>query len=315
MLNGIPIHPEQASTIAQEVDQLHFVLTGITLFFTAAIFLTILYFMVKYRRSSPQDRSSAPTNSVPLEVAWTVVPTLICVVIFFWSSSLYFANAKTPDGAMEIFVTGKQWMWKIQHPEGIREINELHVPIGRPVKLTMISEDAIHDFFVPAFRIKKDVLPGRYTSLWFTATQTGKFHLFCAQYCGAFHAGMEGWVIVMKQNEYDEWLNGSVQGESMETAGEKVFQERGCAACHLADGTGQGPSLVGLFGEPLHISTGEAVTANESYLREAILHPNPQNVPGYSAVMPTYQGQLTDEQILDLVAYIRSLEQIGKEKP
>jgi len=315
MLADIPIYPAQASTIAREVDQLHYVLTGITLFFTALIFLTIFYFMIKYRRRSPDERPRPITNSVPLEVTWTVIPTLICVGIYLWGASLYFTNAKVPDGAMEIFVTGKQWMWKIQHPEGRREINELHVPVGRPVKLTMTSEDVIHDFFIPAFRIKKDVLPGRYTSLWFTATETGRYHLFCGQYCGAFHAGMGGWVIVMKQDDYERWLNGGVFGQTMEAAGESIFQDRGCLTCHLADGSGRGPSLVGLFGKSVHISTGETVAANESYLREAILHPNAKDVPGYTATMPTYQGQLNDEQVLDLVAYIRSLGQTGKARP
>src|ERR1700688_2961560 len=243
MLQGIPIHLEQASTIAREVDLLHYVLTAITLFFTIVIFLIILYFMVRYRRRSPDERPLPLDNSLPLEVAWTLIPTMICVAIFLWSSSLYFVNARAPDGALEIFVTARQWMWKVQHPEGMREINELHVPLGRAVKLTMTSEDVIHDFFIPAFRIKKDVLPGRYTSLWFTATKAGKFHLFCAQYCGAFHAGMGGWVIVMEQNDYDRWLNGEAgSGETMELAGQALFQERGCANCHVADGSGRGPS-------------------------------------------------------------------------
>jgi len=308
MLNGIPIHPDQASTIARQVDQLHFVITGITFFFTIGIFLTIFYFMVKYRRLSPAKRERPITNSLPLEVTWTIIPTLICVVLYIWGSSLYFANAKAPDGAMEIFVTGRQWMWKVQHPEGVREINELHVPVGRPVKLTMTSEDVIHDFFVPAFRIKKDVLPGRYTSLWFTATQTGRYHLFCAQYCGAFHAGMGGWVIVMKQADYQSWLNGSVPEQTIEEAGENLFAERGCFSCHLADGSGRGPSLLGLFGQPVPLSAGKTVTADESYLREAILHPSAKNVAGY-------QAQLNEEQMLELIAYIRSLGQAGKAKP
>jgi cytochrome c oxidase subunit 2 len=315
MLPNIPIHPEQASTIAQQVDQLHYVLTAITLFFTVAIFLTIFYFMVKYRRRSPDERPLPIDGSTPLEVAWTLIPSLICVGLYLWGASLYFANAKTPAGALEIFVTGRQWMWKVQHPEGMREINELHVPVGRPVKLTMTSEDVIHDFFVPAFRIKKDVLPGRYTSLWFTATQTGTYHLFCAQYCGAFHAGMGGWVIVMEQADYEKWINGGGSGQTMEAAGQNLFQERGCVNCHVADGSGRGPSLLGVFGHPVHLGTGETVTADEAYVREAILHPNPKNVPGYEAIMPSFQGQLSEEQMLDLIAYVRSLKDQGKAKP
>jgi cytochrome c oxidase subunit II len=312
MLQGIPIHPAQASGIAREVDYLHFTLTAITLFFTVAIFLTIFYFMVRYRRRSPDERPAPTKTSLPLEVTWTLIPSLICVGLFFWGSTLYFINAKAPDGAIEIFVTGRQWMWKVQHPEGMQEINELHVPIGRPVKLTMTSDDVIHDFFVPAFRVKKDVLPGRYTSLWFTATETGKFHLFCAQYCGAFHAGMGGWVIVMAQQDYDRWLNGEGSGETMESAGASLFQERGCANCHVPDGSGRGPSLVGVFRRPVRLASGANVNADEAYLREAILTPSIVSVPGYTQLMQSYQGQLSEEQILELIAYIRSLKAEGK---
>src|SRR6202162_4741980 len=215
-MQSLPFQPEQASTIARAVDYLYFFLTAVTLFFTALIFSIIFYFMIKYRRRSPDERPRAIEGSFPLEVLWTAIPTLIVAIIFVWSSTLYFRNSEPPKGAMEIFVTGRQWMWKVEHPEGQREINELHVPLGRPVKLTMTSEDVIHDFFVPAFRVKKDVLPGRYTSLWFTATEAGKFHLFCAQYCGAFHAGMEGWVIVLQRDEYEKWLNNGTSGETME---------------------------------------------------------------------------------------------------
>src|ERR1700688_3793595 len=259
-MQSLPFQPEQASSIARSVDQLYFFLTAVTLFFTALIFSIIFYFMIKYRRRSPNERPKAIEGSFPLEVLWTAIPTLIVAVIFVWGSTLYFQNAEPPKGSLEIFVTGKEWMWKIEHPEGQREINELHVPVGRPVKLTMTSEDVIHDFFVPAFRIKKDVLPGRYTSLWFTATQTGKFHLFCAQYCGAFHAGMGGWVIVMEQADYERWLNGEVSGLTMEVAGEKLFQELGCVTCHIADGSGRGPSLLGIFGHPVHLATGGTIT-------------------------------------------------------
>src|ERR1700692_2466915 len=234
-MQGIPIQPEQASSIARSVDHLYFFITGVTLFFTTLIFAIIFYFMIKYRRRSPDERPKAIEGSLPLEILWTDIPTLIVAVIFVWSSTLYFQNSEAPPGSMEIFVTGKQWMWKVEHPEGQREINELHVPLGRPVKLTMTSEDVIHDFYVPAFRDKKDDLPGRYTTLWFEPTKLGTFHLFCAQYCGAFHAGMIGSVIVEEPDQYETWLAGGVQGESMEAAGQKVFLQSGCGTCHLAD--------------------------------------------------------------------------------
>src|SRR6202521_3870409 len=242
-MQGFPFQPEQASTIARSVDNLYFFITAVTLFFTALIFSIIFYFMIKYRRRSPDERPKAIEGSLPLEVLWTAIPTLIVALIFVWSSTLYFRNAEPPPGAMEIFVTGKQWMWKVEHPEGQREINELHVPLGRPVKLTMTSEDGLHDFFVPAFRVKKDVLPGRYSSLWFEATKVGTFHLFCAQYCGAFHAGMIGSVIVVEPDEYERWLVGGVQGETLEAAGGKLFREKGCIASYLGSRHGPGPSV------------------------------------------------------------------------
>jgi cytochrome c oxidase subunit II len=306
-MHSLPFQPDQASTIAQSVDHLFFFLTALTLFFTVLIFSLIFYFMIKYRRRSPEERPKPIDASIPLEVLWTAVPTLICAGLFVWGSTLYFRNAEPPAGSLEIFVTGRQWMWKVEHPEGQREINELHVPLGRPVKLTMTSEDVIHDFFVPAFRVKKDVLPGRYTSLWFEPTQVGTFHLFCAQYCGGFHAGMIGSIIVQEPNEYESWLAGGTAGESIEQAGEKVFQASGCSSCHVADGTGLGPSLLGVFGHPVHLTTGETVTADEAYVRESILLPNAKIVAGYSPIMPSFQGQLSEEQLSNLVAYIRSL--------
>lgn len=312
MIQGFPFQPEQASTIARSVDYLYWFITLVTLFFTTVIFAIIFYFMIKYRRRGPGERPKAIEGSLPLEILWTVIPTLIVAVIFVWGSTLYFRNAEPPQGAMEIFVTGKQWMWKVEHPEGQREINELHVPLGRPVKLTMTSEDVIHDFFVPAFRVKKDVLPGRYTSLWFEPTKLGTFHLFCAQYCGAYHAGMIGSVIVVEPDEYERWLAGTVQGESPEAAGEKLYLQDGCGTCHLADGTGPGPSLLGVYGQPVKLTTGETVTADDAYVRESILAPRAKIVAGYAPIMPTFQGQLTEEQITDLIAYVRLL---GKSQP
>jgi cytochrome c oxidase subunit 2 len=301
------IQPEQASTMARQVDHLFYFLTLVTIFFTVLIFSCIFYFMIKYRRRSPQERPKPIEGSLPLEILWTAIPTIIVAVMFVWSSNLYFRNAEPPPGAMEIFVTGKQWMWKIEHPEGQREINELHVPVGRPVKLTMTSEDVIHDFYVPAFRVKKDALPGRYTSLWFVPTKTGTFHLFCAQYCGAYHAGMQGSVIVMEADAYERWLAGGAKGETMEAAGQRLFQQYGCATCHHADGTGQGPSLVGVYGHPVRLSDGQTVTADDAYVRESILNPAARIVSGYKPVMPPMQGQLSEEQILDMIAYIRLL--------
>ena len=304
---GIPIRPPAASSIAEGVDRLHFFLTGLTLFFTALIFGVIFYFMVKYRRRSEDERPAETEENIGLELTWTLIPTLLTVVIFVWASSLYFLNSRPPSAAMEIFVVGKQWMWHLQHPEGPREINELHVPMGVPVKLTMTSEDVIHDFYVPAFRVKKDVVPGRYTSLWFQATKTGIFHLFCAQYCGADHAEMIGWVYVMTPGDYAAWLSGGARNESMTQAGERLFNRLGCVTCHIADGTGRGPSLVGLYGKQEKLRSGEVRVVDEALIRQAIVNPNSIILPNYPPIMPTFQGQINEEQVLQLIAYVKSL--------
>jgi len=304
---GIPIFPPRASTVAEGVDQLHYFLTVLTLFFTFVIFTIIFYFMVRYRRRSEDEQPPATVTYMPLELGWTIVPTLICVVVFVWSASLYFRNASPPNASMEIIVIGKQWMWHIQHPEGVREINELHVPVGVPVKLTMTSQDVIHDFFIPAFRVKRDATPGRYSSMWFQATKTGTFHFFCAQYCGQGHAAMIGWVHVMSPEDYAAWLSGSNRGESMTQAGERLFQQYGCATCHVADGTGRGPSLVGQFGKPQKLRDGQTLLVDEGFLRRAITQPNSMPIPVYAPVMPSFQGQLNEEQILQLIAFVKSL--------
>jgi cytochrome c oxidase subunit 2 len=305
--NPIPIRPPAASTIAEGVDRLHFFLTGITLFFTAIIFVTIFYFMIRYRRRSEDERPPETEDSMPLELTWTLIPTILVAFVFVWSASLYFQNSRPPSASMEIFVIGKQWMWHLQHPEGPREINELHVPVGVPVKLTMTSEDVIHDFYIPAFRVKKDVLPGRYTSLWFQATETGTYHLFCAQYCGADHGEMIGWVYVMTPTDYASWLSGGSRNESMAQTGERLFNQLGCVTCHLTDGTGRGPSLVAIFGKPEKLRSGETRTVDEALIRQAIVTPNSLLLPDYAPVMPTFQGQINEEQVLQLIAYVKSL--------
>ena len=229
------------------------------------------------------------------------------MTMFAWGASLYVTMASPPEAALEIHVVGKQWMWKFQHPEGPREINELHVPVGQPVQLVMTSEDVIHSVYVPAFRIKMDAVPGRYTTLWFEATKTGTFHLFCAEYCGTSHAGMIGRVVVMAPAEYAQWLSGGVPGETPVQMGERLFQQLGCQTCHRAESGGHGPTLVGVFGQPVRLQSGEDTVVDEAYLRESILRPNAKIVAGYPPIMPTFQGQMSEEGLLHILAYIRSL--------
>jgi cytochrome c oxidase subunit II len=299
--------PAAASTIANGIDQLYFVLTGVTLFFTVLIFSIIFYFMLKYRRKSPNQTGVATHTPMALELTWTIIPSMICVVLFVWASDLYVRNARPPAASTEIFVIGKQWMWHLQHPEGPREINELHVPVGVPVKLTMTSQDVIHDFYIPAFRVKKDVLPGRYSQIWFQPTETGTFHLFCAQYCGTNHSEMVGWVYVMSPTDYAAWLAGGEKTESLAQQGAQLFSQFGCGSCHGPDSGNRAPSLAGLYGKPEKLSSGETRVVDESLIRQSILVPNSVHLPGYQPIMPTYQGQIDEEQILQLIAYVKSL--------
>ena len=304
---AIPLRPPAASSIAEDVDKLHYTLTLITLFFTAVIFLCIFYFMIRYRRRSDDERAEQIEGNLPLEILWTAFPTLMVAGLFIWASALYVRNARAPSASTEIFVIGKQWMWHIQHPEGPREINELHVPVNVPVKLTMTSQDVIHDFYVPAFRVKKDVLPGRYNQIWFQATKVGTYHLFCAQYCGTEHSAMIGWVYVMEPTDYAAWLAGGAKNESMAQTGERLFSQLGCGSCHLPDNTGRAPSLLGIYGKQERLRDGSTRTVDEGLIRQAIVNPNSVVLANYSPLMPTYKGQVDEEQVLDLIAYIKSL--------
>jgi cytochrome c oxidase subunit 2 len=304
----MPFIPEQASTIAWQVDALYFYLIGLTLFFSVLISLTIIIFVIKYRQRAPFEVPRPVAGSLKLESLWTVIPFIIAMTIFVWGASIYFTQYRAPKDAMEIYVVGKQWMWKMQHTTGQREINELHVPVGRKVKLVMTTEDVIHSFFVPAFRIKSDVVPGRYTMAWFEATKPGRYHLFCAEYCGTNHSGMTGWIDVMEPTDFDNWLSGNANQMSPVAAGQQLFGTLGCASCHGEKGEGgRGPTFIGLFGKQVQLDNGSSVTADESYLKESILNPQAKIVAGYQPIMPTFQGQVSEEQLLQLISYIKSL--------
>jgi cytochrome c oxidase subunit II len=302
-----PVFPEQASTVASRVDALYIFLLALSAFFSILIFTAVIVFAVRYRRRSEAERPPAILGSIALELVWSLIPLAICGVIFVWSLDVFFAINRVPPQAMDIYVVGKRWMWKAQHLTGQREINELHVPVGVPVRLTLTSEDVIHSFFVPAFRVKKDAVPGRYTTLWFEATRPGTYHLFCAEYCGTKHSAMIGSVTVMEPAAFQSWLSGGASGVSLATAGERRFQELGCVTCHRAGEGQRGPALEGLFGKPVKLVGGGAVTADETYIRESIVTPSARVVEGYQPVMPTYQGLVDEEGLMQLVAYVRSL--------
>jgi cytochrome c oxidase subunit 2 len=305
-LPPVPFMAERASSVSTQYDALYGYIAAITIFFSSLVGILIFYFAVKYRRRNPLEIPRPNAGSLKLETMWTIIPFMIAMTIFAWGSSLYFTLYRAPKEAIEIFVVGKQWMWKFQHTEGQREINELHVPVGSRVKLTLTTEDVIHSFAVPSFRIRSDVVPGKYTYAWFEATKAGRYRLFCTEYCGTNHSGMNGWVVVMDPAEYQSWLAGG-GSESPAAQGEKLFQSVGCATCHKLDTQGRCPNLTGVFGKPQLMEDGSNVTADEAYIRESILNPRAKTVAGFQQIMPTYQGQLSEEQILQLIAYVRSL--------
>ena len=308
MFRDFPLFPEQASTLASGVDGLLFYLLAVTVVFSAGISLTLAVFAIKYKRRSPDEWPAEIHGSLALELTWTFIPLVLVSVMFIWGAILFFSMNRPPDDALEVNVVGKRWMWKLQHITGQREINELHVPVGRPVKLTLTSEDVIHSFFVPAFRMKKDAVPGRYNVAWFQAIKTGTYHLFCAEYCGTDHSRMIGSIVVMEPADYQAWLQGGPAPESPVAAGQKLFVELNCVTCHRADAQGRGPVLEGVAGSRVKLQTGEVITADENYLRESVLTPAARIVEGYQPIMPTYLGQVSEEGVFQLIAYIESLK-------
>jgi cytochrome c oxidase subunit II len=304
----MPLFPTEASSVAQGVDLLFLFMVLVSGGVVTLIFGLIIFFAVKYRRRSDDEVGAPISGSTRLELAWTLIPLGAFMIPFIWGAWLYLQMAKPPTNAEPVYVVAKQWMWKFEHASGQSEINELHVPVDRNIKLTMVSQDVIHSFFVPDFRIKQDVLPDRYTTTWFRATQIGTYRLECAQYCGTNHSLMTGSIIVMSQSDYAAWLAGGVTAQqSPAQVGANLFQQYGCSGCHHADGSGPAPSLVGVFGHTVHLSDGSTVIADENYVRESILSPRAKIVAGYQPIMPSFQGRLSEEQILQLIAYIRSL--------
>jgi cytochrome c oxidase subunit II len=293
--------------MAGRVDALYLFLIGLTAFFTILIAAMVVIFMVKYKRRDPNEVGARIHGGMALEIAWSVIPLIICLGIFVWAAEIFFEMAKPPAESMNVYVVGKQWMWKFQHMDGQREINELHVPTGRPVKLIMTSEDVIHDLFFPTFRVKADVIPGRYSHIWFEATKPGTYHMFCAEYCGTRHSGMIGQVVVMEPDAYQAWLTSGAQEGSLASAGGKLFQDLACNTCHRPDAQGRGPNLENLYGRTVSLQSGQQVIADEAYIRESILMPGTKITAGFQPIMPTFQGLVSEDGLLQLIEYVKSL--------
>jgi cytochrome c oxidase subunit 2 len=309
MFTNFPFFPQQASEQAASVDALYFFLVAVTGFFAVLIAILVAVFATKFHRKHDDEVGEVIHGSLALELLWTIIPLGITMVMFVWGAQVFFHMTRAPRGALDIYVVGKQWMWKAQHMDGAREINELHVPIGRPVRLIMGSEDVIHSFFIPDFRVKADVVPGRYNTMWFTASKAGKYHIFCTQYCGTKHSNMIGWVTAMTPADYQDWLTGGSSGGTMAEAGAKLFSDLACITCHTGTPEGTGPALKGLYGTTVRLEGGQTVTFDDEYIRESILHPTAKVVAGFQPAMPTFQGLVTEEQLLQLIAYVKSLSE------
>jgi cytochrome c oxidase subunit 2 len=306
-LTNSALFPREASTIAPYTDALYFFLLLITVVGMVLVGALVFGFSIRYRK----DRSPVATQvegSTLLEATWTIIPLALFLVCFVWGALLYFRIYDPPTNAMNIYVVGKQWMWKAEHPGGQHEINNLHVPMGVPIQLTMISQDVFHSFSIPDFRVKREVIPGRYTTVWFEATTPGTYHIFCTQYCGTKHSGMIGEVTVLTPEEYKRWTESSTSGMSLAQNGERLFASMGCNACHTGDAAARGPNLAGVYGSKLRLTNGSEVLVNEAYLRDAILNPSQHVTAGYAPIMPTYQGQISEEGLIDLVEYLKSLK-------
>ena len=306
-MSGLPFWPHAASAYAAEIDHLALAFTVLIVLLSAPVFFLMIAFAVKYRRGRTADRRHPVNSRIGFEISWAVIPFVAMLVFYVWSTRLYFQQHHPPSNALEIQVVAKQWMWKFQHPGGQREINELHVPIGRPILLTLASQDVIHDLYVPALRLKQDVVPGRYTSLWFNADTVGSYRLQCSQFCGADHAVMGGYLHLLSPSDYARWLEQAGTDMTLAAQGAALFRTRGCSGCHAAAATVKAPSLAGLFGHEVPLSDGSVVTADAQYIRDSILMPHAQVAAGYPDIMPTFQNVLREDDVLKLVAYIKSL--------
>ena len=304
---GIPIFPDQASTFAKDVDALYFFIFTVSAFFALAVALSVIYFGIRYHKTHDGEIGARIEGSLPLELLWSVIPTIIAMVMFGWGASVFYHLRRPPAEAMHIYAVGKQWMWKFQHLEGQREINELHIPAGRPIKITIGSEDVLHSLYFPAFRTKMDAIPGRYTELWFEAQRPGQYHLFCTEYCGTNHAGMIGTVTVLEPAQYQAWLQGGGLEGTLAQRGAKLFNDMACVSCHLDTGQGRGPSLKDIVGKPVELQDGSTVMVDEGYLRESILNSQAKIVKGFQPLMPTFQGLVSEENLVALIEHVKSM--------
>jgi cytochrome c oxidase subunit 2 len=307
MSGYVPFWPTAASQHAAQVDGLIAWFTVLIFCLTAPVFVLIVVYSIRYRRGTSANRKARPPGNVWVETSWALIPFLLTLFFFVYAADLYLELGRPPADAMVVNVVARQWMWKFEHPGGQQEIDDLHVPVNRDIKLTMTSQDVIHSFFVPALRIKQDVLPGRYTELWFNANRPGVYDLRCSQFCGMDHSLMVGRVFVMSQADYASWLARAGSSGDLAAQGEALFQTLGCGGCHGPQSTVRAPPLDGLYGRLTPLQGGRVAVVDDQFIRDSILDPSRDVAAGYQAVMPTYTGQVSEEDLLKLVAYLKSL--------
>lgn len=306
--------PLEASTVARDIDNLYIFIVLLSAFFFFLIAGLIVFFLMRYRRKGPNDITPHITHNLNLEIAWSVLPLLICLVVFFWGFNGFVRANVAPGNSMEIQVTAKKWLWQFEYPDGTRTINDIHVPIGKPVRLVMTSEDVLHSFFVPAFRVKHDVVPGRYTEVWFEPTKLGVHQVFCSEYCGKSHSDMAAKIHVDDEETYKKWVeegDETLKSMPLPLLGKLVYEVKGCMACHSLDGkrtANGGPSWKGIYGEMHEMSDGQKILVDANYIRESILEPQKHIVKTYEGIMPTFQGLLREREILGVIEYIKSLK-------
>jgi cytochrome c oxidase subunit II len=305
----------KASEYAGSWDTFFFVLVAVSAVVVAAVFVVIVGFSIRYRKGSDAYRPALPKSlGFEIEIGWTAATAFAFLFIFWWAASMQLRQIIPPRDALQIHVLAKQWMWKLQHSNGVREINELHAPVGHPVQLIMTSDDVIHSMFLPSLRLKQDVLPGRYTYIWFTADKPGVYHLMCAEFCGTQHSRMTGRLILMTPEDYSRWLAAQPEADNLAKRGEALFRSLGCSGCHTSNSAVHAPDLRGVYGHPVHLSDGRVVIADEAYLRDSILLPDKDVVAGYQPIMPSFRGTVGEDQIIELIAYVRSLTPEGRQE-
>ena len=312
---SLSLWPQAASASAVETDHLIFLFTLLTLLLVVPVFLAISFFAIRYRDGIKVVRVRVENRDRMLELGWMIIPFVLTLIFFAWGARMFDTHRHAPPNAIAIQAIGRQWMWKFQHPGGQAEINNLHVPVGEPVLITMISQDVIHSLYIPALRIQMETLPGRYTQLWFKADTTGRFHILCSEFCGTDHSKMAGILTIMAPAAFQDWLEGAGSNQDLAAAGSRLFSTYGCSGCHDSGATVRAPSLAGVWGHAVPLQGGGTILADASYIHDKIYNPDNHLIAGYKQIMPSFKGLIPEDDMTRLVAYIERLAGSREQAP